>query len=395
MSANRELQLIRKLRSPDNKTVVHAIEELRAHGWLENGTLQGIDLKHTHLQGADLYEANLSKADLRMAHLQLANLSKANLEASLLSSANLYGADLSGTSLKDANLFRVNLQSARNVTKEQLASTKSLWGAIMPDGSLYDGRFNLFGDLEFARTGQIDIEDEEAMANFYLGSESLQGIRTEERSTKMNTFTNVQLIRKLRSSKPFIVRQAVDELRDRGCLTDGSLKWVYLRYVKLEGADLSGADLQRADMNMAHMQGADLSNANLQGARLHKVNLRGAQLANANLHEANMAKVNLQGVLDLTDEQLAQANRLRCATMPDGTRYDGRLNLAGDLADAGFLHVNTSDPQAMADFYAISVDQYELGQAWVREHLPLVWSEVFPSMVSVDLQSIVDFDMDA
>jgi uncharacterized protein YjbI with pentapeptide repeats len=395
MTANKELQLIRKLRSPDNKTVVHAVEELRAHGWLEDGTLQGVDLQHAHFQGTDLYEANLSNADLRMAHLQLANLSKANLEGSRLSSANLYGADLSGTNLRDANLFKANLQSARNVTNEQLATTKSLWGAIMQDGSLYDGRFNLSGDLEFAQAGRVDIEDEEAIANFYIGSESPQGIRAEGWDDKMNTFTNVQLIQKLRSSKPFIVRQAIDELRARGCLTDGSLKWIYLRYVNLEGADLSGADMQRADMNMAHMQGADLSHANLQGTRLHKVDLRGAQLTNANLQGASLAKANMHGALDLTDEQLAQVSRLRCATMPDGTRYNGSFNLAGDLADARFLHINTNDPQAMTDFYAISVEEYELGQAWVREHLPLVWSEVFPSMASVDLQSIVDIDNEA
>jgi uncharacterized protein YjbI with pentapeptide repeats len=395
MSTKKELQLIRKLRSPDNKTVVQAVEEMRAHGWLEDGTLRGVSLRHVHLQGADLCAANLCYADMCMAHLQMANLSGAKLEGVRFCNANLYGADLSGADLKGANLLNINLCYARNLTDEQLSQTKCLWGGIMSDGSLYDGRYNLPGDLEFARAGQIDINDPVAMARFYASPESYQGGQAEEKETAMKACTNVQLIRKLRNAEAHIVRQAVDELRLRGHLTDGSLNWAYLRYVNLQGADLSGADLQKADLNLANMQGVDLSGANLQGTRMHKVNLRGAQMADTNLQGTNMAKVDMRGVLDMTDEQLSQAGRLRCATMPDGTRYDGRFNLAGDLADARFLHVNTDDPQAMADFYAITRDQYALGQEWVQEHLPLVWDMVMTKRASVDLESLIEVDSES
>jgi hypothetical protein len=36
----------------------------------------------------------------------------------------------------------------------------------MPNGETYDGRYNLPGDLEFARWGQVDINDPQAVANF-------------------------------------------------------------------------------------------------------------------------------------------------------------------------------------------------------------------------------------
>jgi hypothetical protein len=265
----------------------------------------------------------------------------------------------------------------------------------MPDGSLYDGRFSLPGDLEFARAGQIDVHDPQAMAHFYASPESYQGGRAEEKETTMKTFTNVQLIRKLRSSENHIVRQSIDELRLRGHLTDGSLNWAYLRYVNLRGADLSGADFQKADLNLANMQGVDLSGSNLQGTRMYKVNLKGAQMASADLQGTNMAKVDLNGVLDLTDEQLSQASRLRCATMPDGSRYDGRFNLAGDLADARFLHVDTDDPQAMAGFYAITLEAYERGQKWVEDHLPLIWDVMMPKRASVDLESLIEVDSES
>jgi hypothetical protein len=42
-----------------------------------------------------------------------------------------------------------------------------LFGAIMPDGGTYDGRYNLKGDLEFARWGQVDIDDPVEMAEFF------------------------------------------------------------------------------------------------------------------------------------------------------------------------------------------------------------------------------------
>lgn len=390
MAARVKLQLINKLRSPNNRTVVRAVEAMRAQGWLEDGTLRGVYLRHVHLQGADLYAANLSHADLSLAHLQMANLSQADLEGARLSNANLYGADLSGTNLKGASLINTNLYFARNLRDEQLAQARSLWGSKMPDGSIYDGRFNLSGDLEVARAGLIDVGDQEAMARFYAGPDACLTIRVDRAQSPINTFSSVQLIQKLRNSDVNIVRQAVDELRARGHLADGSLQWVYLRYANLQGADLSGADLQMADLNLAHMQGADLSGANLQGARMHKVNLRAANMTDTNLQGASLAKVNLHGVLDLTDEQLAQTNRLRLATMPSGAPYDGRFNLAGDLADARFLHVDVNNARAMADFYGIGEEAYQQGQTWVQEHLPIVWEISSSRMASVDLESIFE-----
>lgn len=390
MKARAKLQLIRKLRSANNRTVVQAVEAMRAQGWLEDGTLCGVYLRHVHLQGADLCAANLSHADLSLAHLQMANLSQADLEGARLSNANLYGADLSGANLRGASLINANLYFARNLAEEQLAQARSLWGSKMPDGSIYDGRFNLPGDLEVARAGRIDVGDQEAMARFYAGPDACLTIRAEEGQSPMDAFSSVQLIQKLRNSDSKIVRQAVDELRARGHLADGSLRWVYLRYANLQGANLSGADLQMADLNLAHLQGADLSGANLQGVRMHKVNLQAANMTDTNLQGANLAKVNLHGVLDLTDEQLAQANRLRLATMPNGAPYDGRFNLAGDLADARFLHVDVNSARAMAEFYGIGEEEYQQGQAWVHEHFPIVWEISSSKMASVDLESIFE-----
>lgn len=160
------MDLIRKLRSPENKRVLQAIEELRVRGWLHDGSLKNIPLCHAQMQYADLLGADLRKVDLHQAHLEHADLSQANLTGAKLSRANMQRSNLSQAILVDADLFKANLQDSRNLTDKQLAQAGRLWGAIMPDGTSYDGRYNLAGDLAFAKWGRIDINDPESMASF-------------------------------------------------------------------------------------------------------------------------------------------------------------------------------------------------------------------------------------
>jgi len=162
------MELIRKLRNPDNKNVLHAIEELRARSWLEDGSLKGIPLCHVHMQDADLFKADLTSVDFHQADLQRANLSMANLNGVKLARANLQGANLSNANLHGVDFFKANLQDVCNLTDEQLSQAKRLYGSLMPDGNLYDGRYNLDGDLEFARWGRVDVQDPRAMA-YFLG----------------------------------------------------------------------------------------------------------------------------------------------------------------------------------------------------------------------------------
>ena len=167
MSASTVMQLIRKLRSPDNESVLHAVEELRTRGKLTNGALVYASLWHVHLQGANLHEANLRKASLCRANLQDADLTQANLEGAKLRGTNLYGADLDGANLEDADLTQANLTRSRNLVDSQLTQVRRLHGATMPDGSRYDGRFNLPGDIIFARMGGRNTGDAFSMAEFY------------------------------------------------------------------------------------------------------------------------------------------------------------------------------------------------------------------------------------
>jgi uncharacterized protein YjbI with pentapeptide repeats len=145
-------------------------------------------------------------------------------------------------------------------------------------------------------------------------------------------------------------------------LEDGSLVNVPLCHVQLQGADLMSADLSKVDFHQAQLQNVDFSNANLRGARLTRTKLQGANFSQADLSEADLFKADLSDARNLTDDQLLKAKRLHGAIMPDELPYDGRYNLPGDLDFARWGRVDVDDPQAMANFYGVSIDAYMSGQ---------------------------------
>jgi len=48
--------------------------------------------------------------------------------------------------------------------------------------------------------------------------------------------------------------------------------------------------------------------------------------------------------------------------MPDGSAYNGRFNLAGDIDLARWGKVDPGDPAAMAYFLGVSLERYLRGQ---------------------------------
>ncbi len=174
--------------------------------------------------------------------------------------------------------------------------------------------------------------------------------------------SKIELINKLQALDSRIVLKAVEELRAGGMLSDGSLRSIALCQAVLEGANLKGADLCYVDLHQACLDDADLAGAHLQAAKLNRASLRGANLKDANLTNADLYKVNLRGATNLTEAQLSTVNELFGSIMPDGSVYNGRFNLFGDLARARWAKVNVDDPKAMAEFYGVSPEEYLHGQ---------------------------------
>lgn len=200
-------QLIREMRNRDNGIALRAVDELWAHGWMEDGSLYRgsfpranlqlailgfADLRETEFMGANLRRANLMAtnlehallydADLQGAIVTEANLREANLQKANLKGTHLYGSDLSKADLRDADLLNAilvakydedgwsvdeELENVALLIDQKLASVSRLRGATMTNGDRYNGRLNLHDDIEAAKEDGIDPNNSEAMALWY------------------------------------------------------------------------------------------------------------------------------------------------------------------------------------------------------------------------------------
>ena len=98
--------------------------------------LAGADLEYAVLVDANLSDSNFTGAFMRYADLSGAILQNAILRNAVLNSSNMTNVDLRGADLRGAYLADANLKGAL-VTSEQLATTNTLSGATLPDGSLH------------------------------------------------------------------------------------------------------------------------------------------------------------------------------------------------------------------------------------------------------------------
>ena len=133
----------------------------------------------------------------------------------------------------------------------------------------------------------------------------------------MSNTEKQQLIVQMGSRDYKIALEAVETLRERGWLQDGSLRDADLRVadlrtVNLQGANLDGVKMSAADLRNADLSESSLRNANLSLSALSSINLSKADLTDTNLlsvdlTNANLAHAKMQGV-DLRGADLSGAN---------------------------------------------------------------------------------------
>ncbi|MBN1666136.1 MAG: hypothetical protein JW862_03585 [Anaerolineales bacterium] len=80
---------------------------------------------------------------------------------------------------------------------------------------------------------------------------------------------------------------------------------------------------------------------------------------------------------------------LQGATIPDGSRYDGRFNLAGDLANARSANLDPNNPVKTADFYGVALSEYLVDQDWMRVHPTQPWFEMSLPDNQADVDAVV------
>jgi uncharacterized protein YjbI with pentapeptide repeats len=94
--------------------------------------------------------------------------------------------------------------------------------------------------------------------------------------------------------------------------------------ILLRGADLSGADLSLSalngtDLTLVNLSGADLSYSFVESAVLNRAELIDSTLRGTCLRDTDLSGANLRDAEGWTEQQLAQAESLIGATLPDGT----------------------------------------------------------------------------
>jgi hypothetical protein len=144
-----------------------------------------------------------------------------------------------------------------------------------------------------------------------------------------------QLIRAMGSNNGAMSLRAVEELRSREWLYDGSLVGANFTNANLSGADLFMANLCHTKLQMAILESANLFMVNLEEANLRRANLRGSSLVQTNLQKAMMQEADLGGA-DLTMSNLQRAN-LRMANLQGANLYGANLwgvNLHGATLDS-------------------------------------------------------------
>lgn len=99
------------------------------------------------------------------------NFSGTNFEGACFTNASMIGANLTGCILIKADLKNAKLSYAdftnASIDILTLEQAHSLWKAKMPNGSYYDGRYNLIGDIEMAKKMGYDLSDMNQFKQFY------------------------------------------------------------------------------------------------------------------------------------------------------------------------------------------------------------------------------------
>ena len=175
----RRSQLIRELGSTHNVIALRSLSELRAQGWLSDGSLKNAFFEYSDLRDANLSGANLSGSWLYSINLEKSNLHRVNFENVSMLDVNLSNANMAKANLKGLNYSSILSKKINGVdTREVVAKRNNdllknalcLSGAIMPDGKIYDGRYNLKGDLHLFKSWnfkRVDINTVDGMAASY------------------------------------------------------------------------------------------------------------------------------------------------------------------------------------------------------------------------------------
>jgi uncharacterized protein YjbI with pentapeptide repeats len=161
-----KIRLLRDIGCGDHGIALRAILDVTANNLHQKGFLSYRIFENAKLAGAMLIGADLSHSSFYFSDFTGVELPGANLHMTSFWGGTLRGVDLRDADLSESYFEYVDFTDAR-VTPKQLQSTNRLHGSRLPNGKIYDGRFNLPVDIQDAQASGIDVNDPNAMAKWY------------------------------------------------------------------------------------------------------------------------------------------------------------------------------------------------------------------------------------
>jgi len=113
-------------------------------------------------------------------------------------------------------------------------------------------------------------------------------------------------------------------------LTGANLFHARAAATQFQRANLTEANLQQTDLRMATFYKANLQRADFRGADLEGAVFEEANLSGAKLSEANLSGANLSFALNLTQEQLEEAEGDESTQLPAGLKYPMHWGIKSD-----------------------------------------------------------------
>jgi uncharacterized protein YjbI with pentapeptide repeats len=170
-----------------------------------------------------------------------------------------------------------------------------------------------------------------ALITFVIIDVALRRKQEAASSREADIKQQVRLTGQLKSISRDIALGALEELRHRGWLFDGTLNFMPLEGAQLDGAKMPHAQLRSSALRHASLKETEFIYAKLQQADLEGANLEDAMLLGANLEQANLSRANLSGAFlwlaNLRGAQMAGAILSEVTTLPDNTFWSSDTDL--------------------------------------------------------------------
>lgn len=175
--------------------------------------------------------------------------------------------------------------------------------------------------------------------------------------------------------KGYLIRQlsnnnnatpAFNEVRRKNWAYDGSLEQVSIENSNLEDAGFALVKMSRArfedvNLNNSFFGLGDYTDCTFVNTTFEGADFSGASLKGVNFHNCILLNAHFHNI----DEQLIDALSLHGTIMPNGSKYDGRYQFPHDIKFF-FLRNIDNIPSNCAQYYGISVNEYEEGQSWAK-----------------------------